>query len=176
MEYDEPVRLALDPPEGLVVSIDESIIRSAIEASRKSPRGRIILPFHLSEQDPLQRMLNVLQPGTYIQPHRHLSPPKSEPIVILRGSLKVFVFDSGGEVKERIKLEEGSSRIGVDIRPGVFHTFAALAADTVVFEVKPGPYETLSDKDFAPWAPKEGTPEASVYLRDLLVESRLNDD
>jgi cupin fold WbuC family metalloprotein len=162
--------LALDPPQGSVVAIDDSIIQTAVQASRKSPRGRIILPFHLSEQDPLQRMLNVLQPGSYVQPHRHLSPPKSEPIIILRGSLLVFVFDSDGKVDERIKLKTGSSRFGVDIRAGEFHTFAALAADTVLFEVKPGPYETLSDKDFAPWAPKEGTPEASEYLRDLLAE------
>jgi len=162
--------LALDPPQGSVVTIDDSMIQTAIQASRKSPRGRIILPFHLSEQDPLQRMLNGLQPGSYIQPHRHLSPPKSEPIIILRGSLLVFIFDSDGKVDERITLVAGSSRIGVDIRPGEFHTFAALAADTVIFEVKPGPYEALSDKDFASWAPKEGTPEASEYLRDLLAE------
>ena len=56
---------------------------------------------------------------------------------------------------------------GIDIHAGVFHTLIALEADSVVFEVKQGPYEKASDKDFSPWAPKEGTSEAKAYLEQL---------
>jgi hypothetical protein len=38
----------------------------------------------------------------------------------------------------------------------------------VVFESKDGPYSPLNDKDFAPWAPVEGTSEAGVYNKSLL--------
>jgi cupin fold WbuC family metalloprotein len=170
MENEKGFPLAFDAPVGSVVTINDLIVRMAIEGSRESPRKRMILPFHEGDDDPLQRMLNVLQPGSYVQPHRHLSPPKAEPIIVLRGALQVVTFDEAGRIERRINLRAGSGTVGVDIRPGVFHTFFALEEDTVLFEVKPGPYEALSDKDFASWAPKEGTPEASLYLKDLIAE------
>jgi hypothetical protein len=47
---------------------------------------------------------------------------------------------------------------------------AVLTPHVVCFEVKPGPYSAANDKDFAPWAPREGDPRAGVYL-DRLVSS-----
>jgi len=41
-------------------------------------------------------------------------------------------------------------------------------ADSVVLEIKKGPYDPVKDKQFASWAPKEGTPEAIAYLERLL--------
>ena len=159
--------LAIDPPEGQVVPIDSSLVGKAIEASRKSPRGRVILPFHKSYRDPLQRMLNVLQPGSYIQPHRHKSPPKAESIVVLKGSICYVTFSDGGGVEAHFTLMAGSAAFGMDTPPGVYHTFFALMEDTGLFEVKPGPYDPDTDKDFARWAPPEGSPEAGTYLNSL---------
>ena len=159
--------VALDPPEGPVVVIDDSIMQVAVGASQESPRGRIILPFHKAHEEPLHRMLNVMQPGSYVQPHRHLFPPKAEAIIVLRGTICVAIFDDEGVLQRKIELSAKSSGIGVDIEPGVFHTFFALEPDTILFEVKPGPYERSNDKDFASWAPKEGSAEAEEYLRSL---------
>jgi hypothetical protein len=47
---------------------------------------------------------------------------------------------------------------------------AVLTDHVVCFEVKPGPYSTANDKDFAPWAPGEGGPTAAAYL-DMLVST-----
>lgn len=33
------------------------------------------------------------------------------------------------------------------------------------YEVKQGPYDPQRAKEFAPWAPLEGTPEALAYLQ-----------
>ena len=60
--------LALDCPKEKVVIITQEIINHAINASRKSPRKRIIYPFHKSPLDSLHRMLNVLQPMSYSTP------------------------------------------------------------------------------------------------------------
>ncbi|MFY7696477.1 MAG: WbuC family cupin fold metalloprotein, partial [Cyanobium sp.] len=49
---------------------------------------------------------------------------------------------------------------GVEIPEGVFHTLVALAPDTVMFEIKQGPYQPTRDKDFLGVFPAEGTPEA----------------
>ena len=168
MERKAGFPLALEAPKGKVVTIDQSVLQKVVEASRESPRRRIIFPFHESNEDPLQRMLNVLQPGSYVRPHRHLSPPKAEPIVVLNGDVQVVIFSETGVVEQRIDLAAGSDKIGVDIRPGVFHCFFARKKDTVLFEVKPGPYEAINDKDFASWAPEEGSPEAEVYLASLM--------
>jgi hypothetical protein len=45
-----------------------------------------------------------------------------------------------------------------------------LTEHVVCYEVKPGPYSAASDKDFAPWAPREGDPTAKAYL-EMLVSS-----
>ena len=72
-----------------------------------------------------------------------------------------------GEIEDYYQLSSDSFSIGSDIEPGVLHTFFAVVEDTVFFEVKPGPYDQASDKDFASWAPTEGTESAVEYLRNL---------
>jgi len=39
--------------------------------------------------------------------------------------------------------------------------------DTLVFEVKQGPYNAETDKDFAPWSPLEDSEEAPLFLENL---------
>ena len=55
--------LALDAPVEPVNIIGRSQIGRALQTSRESPRGRIILPFHKTATDACHRMLNALQPG-----------------------------------------------------------------------------------------------------------------
>ena len=56
------------------------------------------------------------------------------------------------------------------IQPGVWHSMAVLTPHVICFEVKPGPYSAATDKDFAPWAPREGDAGTGAYL-DGLVSS-----
>ena len=76
-------------------------------------------------------------------------------------------FNDTGAIENFYQLASESFNFGVDIEPGIFHTFFAVAEDTVLFEVKPGPYEQGSDKDFAPWAPPESSKKAVEYLQNL---------
>jgi cupin fold WbuC family metalloprotein len=159
--------LAMPAPAGPVTVIGHTLVNEAIALSRQSPRRRIICPFHPSAGDNLHRMLNAVQPLSYIPPHRHCAPPKAESIVVLKGAICCLIFDDLGGVTQGHVLGANRSAFGIDIHAGVFHTFLALEADTVLFEVKPGPYEKTSDKDFAPWAPREGSEEAKAYLDQL---------
>ncbi len=160
--------MALPAPETPLTRIDQALLLSGVEASRKSPRGRIIRPLHKQGGDLLQRMLNTLQPGSYIRPHRH-ADHRAESIVVLAGSIRYFAFDDAGEVAETFVLAAGADEVGIDTDGGIWHSFAALEADTVVFEVKPGPYDAATDKEFARWAPEENSPEADAYLARLVV-------
>jgi cupin fold WbuC family metalloprotein len=166
-DQSNPFPQALTAPTEPVAIVTCSMIDHAITMSRESPRKRIIQPLHRSGLDVLQRMLNVLQPGSYIQPHRHLNPPKAESIVVLQGGIGFIEFDEAGSMRHAYLISREEGVLGIDIEPGVFHTFFAIAPDTVLFEVKPGPYERSNDKDFALWAPPEGSPSAREYLATL---------
>lgn len=169
-----PFRTALDAPAGELVWLDEAMIDQAVAYSRESPRGRMIAPFHKSPDDPLHRMLNALQPHSYVRPHRHLDPPKAEAWVVLRGAVAFFMFEEDGAIRECARIGAQDQRRGVDLSPGGYHGLIALEPDTVLYEVKTGPYAAISDKAFAPFAPVEGTPEAEAYRLALLkaYESR----
>jgi cupin fold WbuC family metalloprotein len=80
----------------------------------------------------------------------------------------LFFFDDDGNVTSAVVLG-GSSRLGVDIPAGVWHTLVALTPFAVVFEVKAGPYLAAQGKDFPAWAPRDGDPEVSGYLERLLA-------
>jgi len=143
------------------------IARMASEAARH-PRGRINHDFH-EPRDPYQRMLSVVQPGSYVRPHRHRDPPKAETFVVLRGEMAFFAFADDGTVIEAVRIGPRQETLLVDLKPGVWHSVAALAPDTAIFEGKNGPYDPATDKEFAPWAPEEGDPEAAAYLAALLA-------
>ena len=164
---EQQTRRALDPPATSVTLLTNDLLVQAQNYARSSNRSRVILPLHKSAGDPLQRMLNAMEPGTYVQPHRHFSPPKAESIVVLAGAICFVMFDEQGNVKWMHDIVAGSSTFGIDIEAGIYHTFFPLVSGTVVFESKPGPYAAADDKDFADWAPKEGSPGVAGYLEML---------
>jgi cupin fold WbuC family metalloprotein len=165
-------RLALDAPAGEIVPITAELASAALAYSRESPRRRVILPFHKQAADPLHRMFNAMQPGTYMRPHRHLDPPKAEAWVLLRGALAFFTFEDDGRVRDCLRIAAGSDVFGVDLVPGIYHGMLALEPDTLIYEVKTGPYQPSDDKSFAAWAPPEGSPEVAAYMAELLEHFR----
>ncbi|MET0792255.1 MAG: WbuC family cupin fold metalloprotein, partial [Polyangiaceae bacterium] len=93
-----------------------------------------------------------------------LGSAKGGVVVVLRGALAFFTFDEQGRVEECLEVRAGGPVFGVDLEPGVYHTFVALEPDTVVFEVKSGPYSPATDKAFPEWAPREHSQGSSKYL------------
>lgn len=150
--------------------ITRDLIENVLEQARRSPRLRMNHNFHTGPADNPHRFLNVLMEGTYIRPHRHLDPPKAESFLVLEGQVTIFLFDDDGRVTSRQPLGPPHSPIGIDLPPGVWHTLAVMTPHAVCYEVKPGPYAPLSDKEFAPWAPKEDDSAASEYLARLLIK------
>ena len=148
--------------------IDSELCDRLLEEARRSPRLRKNYNFHSGPQDNPHRFLNAMLRGTYVQPHRHLEPPKPESFLVLAGRLAVFLFDDSGRVESRQVLGEGGA-IGIDIAPGVWHSLAVTGAYAICYEVKPGPYSAANDKQFAPWAPAEGAGAAARYLESLLA-------
>lgn len=151
--------------------IDEDLFKRVAATAQASPRKRMNHNFHAGAEDNPHRFLNVLLQGTYIRPHRHLEPPKAEAFLVLEGIADVITFDESGNVVNRYRLGEsvnGSRCWGVDLAPGIWHTVVAVSERVVCYEVKPGPWEASSDKEFASWAPREGEPAAAALLERLL--------
>lgn len=163
---------ALPPPSGDFVLVTQNLAEQALEASRKSGRLRMILPFHKTHEDSLHRMFNAVQPGTYVRPHRHVAVPKAEVFILLRGALDFMVFDDAGRITHAARLKAGTETFGADVAPGLYHAFLVREPDTLIYEVKPGPYSATTDKDFAPWAPAEDAPEVAAYVMTLERELR----
>ncbi|WP_298438839.1 WbuC family cupin fold metalloprotein [Geobacter sp.] len=132
-----------------------------------APRRRKNHNLHPSDDFCCHRLLNAIEPGSYIQPHRHLDPLKDESMVVLRGLLGVVSFDGEGNVTGTRVLRPGGEAVAVDIPHGEFHTVLGLAAGTVFFEAKAGPYLPLTAAEKAPWAPAEGDEAAPAYLDSL---------
>lgn len=171
-----PFPTALPPPPGPVTVMSSQWLAQALRTSRQSPRRRVILPLHKGHSAPLQRMFNAVQPGSYLRPHRHATPPKAENLLVWQGTVAFFEFADNGQVRRRIILRADGPDFGVDLEPGIFHTFVALEPDTVLFETKPGPYAAIHDKDFPSWAPPEGSPETAGYLEHLYQLARVGQD
>lgn len=153
---------------GAVQLIDESLLDATLARAAASPRGRINHNFHPDLAANPHRFLNAWTRGSYGAPHRHLLVPKPESFIVLRGELALFLFDDAGQVTERHVLGRDGV-IGIDVAPGLWHTVAVLSETAVCFEVKAGPYDAATDKEFAPWAPREGEPAAADYLARLIA-------
>ena len=151
-----------------MIIINDELINKVIDQAAVSPRRRMNYNFHPQLSDPLQRMLNCLESRTYIQPHKHENPDKCEAFIILKGKILVVEFDNTGNVTSHTVLKAGKGVYGVEIAPCVYHCIIAMESGSVVYEVKDGPYTPLDDKNFAPWAPKEGDEGCQMYLENLL--------
>jgi cupin fold WbuC family metalloprotein len=147
-----------DDPLSLI-SINEALLDEVSSSGRRNPRKRMILRFH-GHEEPLQRMLNAVEPESYVRPHRHLREHEVEMFVTLRGSVLVVRFAGDGAPLEGVVADADGPVQGVEVPPGAWHCFIALQPGTVLFEVKPGPYDPATAKDFAPWAPPEEDMEA----------------
>ena len=123
-----------------------------------APRKRSHLLLHSGPDDQVQRLVIAAQPGTYVRPHQHSQ--QWEMLVLLRGRLDLLRFDGGGSVLDRKSLEPAAPVAQIAMTE--WHAAVAREPDTLLMEVKPGPYRA---NEFADWAPEEGHEQAAKLLR-----------
>ncbi len=152
---------------GDVYTPGEQQYEELLRVSQQETRRRSHLNLHHALEDPCQRLLVAMQPGSYLRPHRHASPPKDKCYVAIRGKLGVLWFDDVGEiVGHRVLTPDGPTQI-CDISAGVWHTIIALVADCLFLEFKPGPYSTLDASDLASWAPDVADHQVANFIDSL---------
>jgi cupin fold WbuC family metalloprotein len=157
----------MSAPRKMPLLIDQTLLDAVSLEASGSPRRRRNRNFHASDAAPAHRLLNAIEPGSYLPPHRHLDPNKDETMVVVRGRLGVVFFDDQGQVRQTAVLTAAGTVCGVNIPCTLYHTVLALDPGTVMLEAKAGPYLPLRENERAPWAPGEGEPEAAAYAQSL---------
>lgn len=153
--------------------INEQLLDETTAKAKQSPRLRMNYNFHEELDDPVNRLLNAIEPGTYIHPHRHLNPSKDEIFLLLRGKAVLFLFDDKGNITETLLLDPKTGSYGAEIKPGVWHCLLVLESGTVIYEVKPGPFAPLHPENMASWSPEPddegGVKKYLDYLSSQIV-------
>jgi cupin fold WbuC family metalloprotein len=135
--------------------------------AKQSPRLRKNYNFHASDGDICHRLLNAMEPDSYIQPHRHLDINKDETLAVIRGKMGLIIFANDGTIEEKAFLEPTGDVMMANIPRGTFHTLISLDGPSVFFESKAGPFVPLTQDEKADWAPREEDESSTEYLRSL---------
>ena len=148
--------------------IDSELMDRVAAEARLSPRKRMNYNFHASTDEPVNRLLNVMHRGSYLPVHRHFSPERSESIAVLRGKVGVLFYDDEGNLTDKREVGPACDCVGFDIEAGVWHGLVVLEDDTVLFEIKQGPFAPIVPENIASWMPDVADEEAvEEYVKAL---------
>ena len=155
--------------------IDKQLLDETTERAKQSPRLRMNYNFHEALDDPVNRLLNAMEPNTYIRPHRHCNPDKNEIFLLLRGKVAVFLFDDTGRITDTLMLDPLNGCYGAEIPPGVWHGLLVLESGSVIYEIKEGPFIPLTPENMAPWSPAaDDIKGVGEYLDELRTKNEIN--
>lgn len=125
--------------------IDKNLLNEVSAKAKASERLRMNFNFHDSLDSKAQHLLNALEMGTVLPIHRHRHT--SETYILLRGKIRVMFYNEVGAETESFILNPLDGNYGVHIPIGQWHTLEVLENDSVIFEVKDGPYMPLEPED-----------------------------
>ena len=125
--------------------IHSAILDGTSAKASVSPRLRMNYNLHESFDDSVQRMFNALEPGTIVPIARH--PYSSETLIMLRGKLRVLIYDDNKNIIEDVVIAPYSDNIGYHIPKGTWHKVESLEHGTICFETREGPYKPVAECD-----------------------------
>jgi len=125
--------------------IDQNLLDNLTEEASKNERLRKNYNLHEKLDDPVQRLLNALEPGTDLPIHRHKNT--EETYMLVRGGMRVLFYNDKKEITESVMFSSKAGSYGISIPKGQWHTIDSIEKGTVIFEVKQGPYSPLEADD-----------------------------
>lgn len=151
--------------------IDKALLDATTALAKNNPRLRMNHNFHDRLTDPVNRLINAMEPGSYIRPHRHTNPDRDECFLLLRGKVAAFIFDEEGNITEKIVLSPAQGVYGADIKAGLWHGLLVMEPGSVIYEVKAGPFAPLCPANVAPWSPEPDDKEAVKHFLEKLKKA-----
>ncbi len=140
--------------------IDQKLLSEVATMAQNSTRRRSLYTFHDNNDDKIHRLFSVIEPDSYLRPHKHESPDKVEIFICLQGKAALIEFAEDGRISNHVVLEAGKSPWGVEVTPTTWHMTVALEPDTALYEVVEGPWDPRTHKKFPTWAPTEEEKDA----------------
>lgn len=123
-----------------IKKIGSQELKTFAEAAEQSPRRRKQRNLHKVE-DPIQRIIRVMQPQTYMQPHRHLGEAPFRLFSLLEGRVGVIFFNENGETTDATLLSPNEGCRAVEIPGEQFFTLICLERGSALLEVREGPIQ-----------------------------------
>ena len=163
-----------------MILLSNEMLSALSEQASHSLRRRKHFNIHSSCQDSCQRFFNAIQINSYIHPHRHCAAGNRELLVAIRGSFSLITFDDHGDFIQSFQFgteqyaAELCPNVGVEIPPNSWHTVLANQDDSILLEVKEGPFNPDEAKELASWASKEGSELAASFLDQCYKYSEID--
>ncbi len=148
-----------------MIEVNSADLSALVARARSAARRRQNLNIHGRTDDSINRLLNAVEPGSYIRPHRHSD--KLETLLAVAGSFELIFFDDEYRLLRRAFLG-GSGATLIEYPANTWHSLIALQTGSIFFEVKAGPYEPLRAEDYLPGWPAENSadvPRALSWLK-----------
>lgn len=125
--------------------IDNKKLDELSAQAKANPRLRQAMDLRNSPKDLSQRMLNALEPGTFMPIYRHMA--YSETVTLLRGKIRWHFYDDAGKETESVLLDANGDIRCINVEKARWHSLECLESGSVLFESKDGKYEPLREED-----------------------------
>lgn len=122
------------------MEINNQLLDELLSQAETNERRRVNLDLRNGDGDTSQRMLNALQPGTYVPIHRHTAT--SETVILLRGYVTELFYNEKGIECGRYELNPAKGVYGVQIPVGMRHTLV-VHEPSIIIEMKDGVYAPI---------------------------------
>lgn len=149
-----------------VRAVANTALEQLLVDAKRAPRKRLHLNVHQTYEENPQILYNCLTQGSYMRPHRHTQDGRREFFVCLTGEALIVTFTDVGMVDGIFLMAaDGTQKVrSVSIEPSLWHSIVCVSEQSLLLEVKPGPFEPNLAKEFSPWSPEEGDPLGMAFL------------
>lgn len=137
--------------------VSQALLAECAAAAEKSPRRRRHRNLH-DTSDSIQRLLRVMEPDTYMQPHRQLGEAPFRLFVLVRGSVGVVFFNENGMTEEASLLSHEGGAVAIEVPGDRYFSLLCLEPHSALIEVREGPIQKDTRQHLA------GFPDELDYL------------
>ena len=154
-----------------MIKIDKSLLDDLFVRAKESDRLRMNYDLRTSVSDNSQRMLNALLPGTVVPIHRH--PISNENVILLCGKLVEVIYNSEGNVIDRLFLDSSNGNFGCVVPAGAWHTVEVLEP-SVIYEAKDGKYGEDGSESLSEYKEKMAKTPSQTSFSNCLGDLKKN--
>ncbi len=121
---------------------DKSLLDDLTAKAKLSPRHRLHYDLRDSEDDNSQKMLNAIEPEAELTIHKH--PTTAKLIVLVRGSVRMNLYNNDGKVIKRTLLRPDGETFYV-VPQDAWHNLTCLECGSVIYIQKNGKFDPETD-------------------------------